>query len=195
MLRATHQVRDAEPNDAARLVALWERSGVQSDPLPTDRSVSVDEARAAVAQIAANPDERLVVAVEDGDVVGAVVLHRSQISPLLTEHVVRTSFLHVAPEYRGRGFGRALMEEALLWAEEKGIARVSSFSPHQDRELNRFLTRLSLGTVASVRLTTAAALRTKLFPESAPRRSHGRRINAVLAARRSQRRRTTTEPE
>jgi N-acetylglutamate synthase-like GNAT family acetyltransferase len=98
---------------------------------------------------------------------------------------VHTSYLLVLPAYRKHGFARALLEVAVSWAEEAGVGNVTAITTAQSRDTNRFLARLGLAPVATVRVSTTAALRKKLTPE----RPGARALGAVLAQRRSMRRR------
>jgi hypothetical protein len=78
-----------------------------------------------------------------------------------------------------------MLEAAVTWAEEKDTTLITALTTSGSRESNRFLARLGLGTVATVRVTSAAALRMRL----APRVPGGRSIGHVLAERRLVRRR------
>lgn len=183
-------VRDAVADDVEGLVQLWREAG----PGGAEAAARVEEeAPLALAHVLASADERLVVSEEDGQVVAALHLRRAPISPLHLEHVVHTSYLMVMPEHRRHGHARLLLETALTWAEEKGLDHVTSIAASNSRDVNRFLARLGMGTVAHVRITTTAALRKKLSPAARPA-GGGRSISEVLAARRSLRRRQEGEP-
>ena len=55
---------------------------------------------------------------------------------------------HVFPEFRRHGVGRALMEAAVAFAEELGIAHVATAVVAGSRDANRFMARLALGPYA-----------------------------------------------
>jgi GNAT superfamily N-acetyltransferase len=100
---------------------------------------------------------------------------------------VHTSFLLVQPEYRKHGFGHALMEAALTWAEEKDINEVTAITDG-NRDTNRFFARLGLSTLGTIRHSSVVSLRKKLSVERG-RAGGNRHLVEVLAQRRSMRRR------
>lgn len=183
-------VRDAVAEDVEGLIRLWREAG----PGGVDAALRLEEeAPLALAHVLASADERLVVSEEDGQVVAALHLRRAPISPLHLEQVVHTTYLLVMPEHRHHGHARLLLETAVGWAEEKGLDHITAMAASNSRDVNRFLARLGMGTVAHVRITTAGALRKKLSPAPRPGAA-GRSIGEVLAARRSMRRRQESDP-
>jgi GNAT superfamily N-acetyltransferase len=186
MNRQVLTLRDAGPDDAAQLVELWAEAGQQAGE---GSPHAVADAAAALAHVAADADQRLVVGEHEGVVVAAIHLARRPISPLQTEHIIHTSYLMVHPHFRRHGYARALLEAAVAWAEEKDVRHVSAIATSSGRDTNRFLARLGLGTVATVRVSTTSALRKKLLPERVVRAGVNRHLGEVLAQRRSMRRR------
>jgi hypothetical protein len=99
----------------------------------------------------------------------------------------------VLDRFRRHGVGRALLEAAVTWAEEKDIAHVVTATSVSSRDANRFMARLGLGQVAVLRGATTAALRAKLpvEPPAAARvgtsQTHSH-VGQVLARRRLLRR-------
>ncbi|HSE08946.1 MAG TPA: GNAT family N-acetyltransferase [Nocardioidaceae bacterium] len=191
MSRSPVQVRDAVPSDAAALMTVWgdfrrtsaERSGGQTPEV---------EAANAVARIAADPDQRLLVGVLDGKVVGAAHLLRGGISPIHSETAIHVTHLHVLGGHRRHGVGKALVEAAVTWAEEKDTTHLLAAASVHSRDANRFMARLGLTQIAVVRGASVPALRAKLPVEPPPgarvsSRNH-RSVGAVLAQRRQQRR-------
>jgi GNAT superfamily N-acetyltransferase len=193
--RCPVQVRDAAPDDAGALLEIWadfsRRTYSERFPVASPEF----ETATAVARIAADPDQRLIVGVLDGEVVGAVHLLRSPMAPIYSEQAIHVTHLHVLDEYRRHGVGHALIEATVTWAEEKDTGHVLAAASVNSRDANRFMARLGLSQVAIVRGATVAALRSKL-PVEPPaaarvgRRSH-RSVGQVLAQRRSQRRAQT----
>ena len=127
MFRSPVHVRDAVPDDAAALVEIWSGFGDR----PAERGADLDsdgpalrEAVSSAARIAADPDERLLVAVIDGQVVGATHLARGQLSPIHVESAVYVMHLQVLEDHRRHGVGRALLEATVTWAEEKDTSHV-----------------------------------------------------------------------
>jgi len=188
-----HQVlvRDAGPEDVEALLDIWSDL-VRRTPERSPEHAPADDARAAVSRIAADPDERLLVGLIDGEVVGAAHLVCSRISPLQTDVAVSINHLHVLPGYRRNGLGRALVEAALAWAEERETSHVLATASVTSRDANRFLARLGLAQVATVRAVAVGALRAKLPVEPpACARVTGRSqrtVGQVLAQRRLLRR-------
>ncbi|MGI8900744.1 MAG: GNAT family N-acetyltransferase [Nocardioides sp.] len=180
-------IRDATPDDVPALqdilTSVASRDVNQSGPRDVE---------SAVARIAADPDQRLLVAVQDDDAVGAVLLVRAPLTPLHSDLALHVLHLHVREDARRRGVGRALMEATVSWAEEKDTMHILAAAAVGSRDSNRFLARLGLGQVALIRAATVTSLRSKLplEPPAAARvgnRAH-RNVGQVLARRRSLRR-------
>jgi N-acetylglutamate synthase-like GNAT family acetyltransferase len=185
MPRQAPQIRDATPQDAVELLALW------AGPFRTDQGSAraVEDAERALTNLELDPDQRVVVAEADGRVVAAVKLSRGPLSPLSLDSVVHTSFMVVHPQYRRHGYGHALMDAALTWAEEKDIDSVTAITDG-NRETNRFFARLGLSTAGNVRHSSVGNLRKKLTAERGRVAGGGNRhLVEVLAQRRSMRRR------
>jgi len=180
-------IRDATPDDVPALrdilASVAARDMNESGPR---------DAESAVARIAADPDQRLLVAVQDADPVGAVLLVRAPLTPLHSDLALHVLHLHVREDARRHGVGRALMEATVSWAEEKDTTHILAAAAVGSRDTNRFLARLGLAQVAVVRAATVGSLRAKLplEPPVAARvgsRAH-RSVGQVLARRRSLRR-------
>jgi GNAT superfamily N-acetyltransferase len=191
MFRTAVSICDAAPTDADSLVAVW-GTPAERGHADTAGAHAAHEVGAAVARIAADPDERLVVARIEGQVVGAVHLKRAPLSPVHGDMAIYVMHLQVVEAFRRHGVGRALIEASVCWAEEKDTEHVIAAAAVASRDANRFMARLGLQQIAVVRGATVPALRAKLplEPPAAARvgtRSH-RNVGQVLAMRRSQRR-------
>ncbi len=184
MSRSLVYVRDAVPADVVRLAELWADLLRRGDE--TDHVADLTQ----VVETATNdPDRRLVVAEYDGRVAGAVHLRLTTITPLNLDPSVQVMSLNVFPELRRHGVGRALMDAAVSWAEERGAAHVATAAPSGSRDGNRFLARLALAPVATFRLAPTTAVRAKLTAQRPPvARVPARQLTHVLAVRRSMRR-------
>ena len=194
MFRCPVHVRDAEPRDAAELRELLGSASSR----PGDEGSRPAEAAAAVASIAVDPDQRLIVAEDNGRVVGVAHLVRAPLSPLGGGTAVHVLHLNVRAELRRHGVGRALMEATVSWAEEKESSHVVAAASVASRDTNRFMARLGLTQVAVMRAATVSSLRAKMpvEPPAAARvgsRSH-RNVGQVLAQRRSMRRSQAKTP-
>ena len=166
MARQAPHIRDAGPEDAAQLLQLWAeaaRTGANS-------LRAQDDAERALANLAAASDERLLVAESEGRIVAAMKVSRGPISPLVLDSVVHTSFLLVLPEFRRHGLGRALMEAAVGWAEEKDINELTALTDG-NRETNRFFARLGLTTLGTVRHSSVPGSAQEAVGRRSPPRS------------------------
>lgn len=182
MPRQLPHIREAGPEDAAELLGLWADTVRRGETTPRAN----EDAERALANMAADADEQLLVAESEGRIVAAMKLSRAPLSPLVLDCAVHTSFLLVRPEFRRHGYGHALMHAALEWAEEKDVNELTVITDG-DRDTNRFFARLGLSTLGTVRHSSVVGLRKKL---SAERGSTGNRhLKEVLARRRSMRRR------
>jgi GNAT superfamily N-acetyltransferase len=152
-------VRDALPADAPVLVAMWhantETSGRMTEP-------NVEAAVRAIGHLALDPEQRLVVAEVEGDVVGVAYLVRAPLSPIHEETTVRVGHLFVNAEHRGRGVGRAMLSVATAWADEKQASHLLINVSAAARDANRFLARLGLSSIATVRAAPVPALQQRL---------------------------------
>lgn len=191
MSRCALEIRDARPEDVTGLLDLWAHAGRNEPATPRP----VEESTRALAQIAADPDERMLVGLLDDKIVAAVHLHRAPLSPLHTETAIHTSYLVVLPEHRRHGYARALLDAALIWAEEKDVSHITAITTSNSRDTNRFLARLGLGTVATIRIASTATMRRKLSPEVTRARDPRRQLGRVLAQRRSIQRRAQSRPQ
>jgi GNAT superfamily N-acetyltransferase len=184
MSRSLVFVREAVPADAVRLAELWADLLRRGD----DADHAADLAH-VIESVAPDADQRLVVAEYDGRLAGAVHLRLSTITPLNLEACVQVMSPCVFPEFRRHGVGRALMDAAVGWAEERGAGHVATAAPSGSRNGNRFMARLALGPVATLRLAPTTAVRAKLTAQRSPVvRVPARQLTHVLAVRRSMRR-------
>ena len=190
MSRSPVNVRDARPDDAEGLIGVW--GGLSGGATDRDLSPGPHEAAGAVARVAADSDQRLLVAFIDDHLAGAAHLSRGPLTPICGEEAVYLLHLQVHDEFRRHGVGRALVEAAVSWAEEKGSSYVIAAATVASRDANRFMARLGLGQIAVVRGAPVAALRAKLpvDPPAAARvgSRSSRTAGQVLVRRRSMRR-------
>ena len=130
------EVRPAVAADVPALLDLYEQlaEGFGSGP-----ELTLAEAEANFAGIAADPDRTVLVATVDGVVAGTVDL--LVVRPSLThgghpwsavENVVTSS------RFRRQGVGRALMEEAARRSREAGCHRLQLLSRVQRTEAHAF---------------------------------------------------------
>ena len=104
----------------------------------------------------------------DGRLAGGVHLRLTTISPLNLDLSVQVMSPQVFPEFRRHGIGRALMDAAVAWAEERGVGHLASAAPSGSRDANRFMARLALGPMATLRLAPTTVVRAKLIAQRPP---------------------------
>ncbi len=186
MTRSPVHVREAEAADAASLRELW------NDIL---RRGGLDEQLADVSSVlgaARDRDDTCVVVAElEGEIAGAVYLCATTFTPLNLEPVVLAVSPHVFAQFRRRGVGSALIEAACRFADQHGIAHISTAASAEARDANRFMARLSLAPQAMLRAATTSAVRARL-PQSrqiTAAATNRQKIDRVLAARRVRRER------
>src|SRR5262245_46183897 len=183
MTRGPVLVRDAVPEDAAALHAIWNDFNGGSDGQER-ADLTLAETERAVIRLETDPSERLLVATLEGAPVGVAHVRRAPISPIHEEDAVPVGYLHVLSEFRRRGIGEQLLEAAADWADEKDSKHIVAAVGASARDANRFLARLGLAQVAIVRASTVASLRCKLSGSPTPRSV----MTNVIATRRLMRR-------
>lgn len=190
MKRSQVFLRAATPDDATDLALLW--SDVLRRTEPEEQAADV---RRIIDRVAQTDDEQIVVAAYGGVLAGAVHLRADTLSPLNLEPVVQAVSPHVLPHFRRHGVGRALMECAVAFAEERGIGHLATAAVASSRDANRFMARLALGPRAVLRVASTPVVRAKLTARSpAAHRVGGRQLPQVMAARRSMRRTGASTP-
>ena len=116
----TLEIRPAEDADRHPLALLFARVAEERDGIAAEPPIDV-ERRAASVDL-----ERTFVAAASGEVVGNIF-------------VIESGFgfgevgMFVAPEWRGRGVGAALVSAAIEWAKARGLHKLTlSVFPHND---------------------------------------------------------------
>jgi GNAT superfamily N-acetyltransferase len=131
-------VRELRPEDRAQWQPLWDGYN-----LFYERPSFPSEITQATWARFFDPDEPMFAAVAelDGKVVGIVqyLYHRSTTA---IEHVCYLQDLFTAPEQRGLGIGRALIEHVFGEAERAGSRRVY-WNTHEDNPARKLYDRLA----------------------------------------------------
>jgi GNAT superfamily N-acetyltransferase len=181
MSRQLVTMRQAVIADVPFLVDLWGEVLRKAD-----RQEQVHDLEIIVKDAAESPERRMVVAEYAGEPAGAVLLRVTPMSPLNLEPTVQAVAPHVTPSYRGKGVGTALMEAAVQWADDLGIAHLTTAAPSSSRSGNRFMARLALGPQAVLRASSTHAVRARLAALQPGLRVTDRMVGRrrVLAARR-----------
>ena len=186
MSRSLVSLRDARSEDAETLAELWS-SGMRR----AEQTDLVEDIHAILRLVESDSRERVVVAESAGEVVGAIYLRQTTVTPLNREPVVHLLSPTVKPEFRRHGVGRMLIDAGVAWAEEHGIGHVATAVASASRDANRFMARLALGPYAMLRVASTGSVRMRLASHhsAAPGAAKGtRQLTQVLAARRSLRR-------
>lgn len=192
-VRSPITVRDADREDAAGLIALW------GDCAETSRSEGVDilsttalwrepgvaEAAAALELSLSSPFIRILVALVDGEIVGATKCVITTTTPINLTRVLVITELQVLSAFRRRSVASTLLAAAAHYGEEFNCEVVASMTPAHSREPNRFLTKLGFSQVSVVRATQASMLQSKLSSKATNSRDTGK----LIAVRRTLRRR------
>ncbi|MCW2491347.1 MAG: hypothetical protein QOH56_813 [Pseudonocardiales bacterium] len=189
--RGNVRVRPAAPSDISELIVLSEANGVPEHMSGRGRRArKTDTATIAnrFSQLLTDPDRLVLVAVEEehGAVVGFAVLLEEQVGVLAPTPTMYISHLLVAPSYRRRGTGRALLTGAVRHAEDREIDHVVVGVQAAARDANRYLARLGFAPLVVRRIASVQALRRSLgIVDSVDRAALRRRrsVRGVLPSR------------
>jgi len=129
------KVRQATPEDVPALVALFqELDRMQSDwRVFTPRPGFYDEVGAKYQEAMQTENAVVVVAEDEGEIVGMAYGEVRIPSRFSDERALELSGVVVRTGYRGRGVGRALVQEAARFAGEMGVewVELKTFAPNQ----------------------------------------------------------------
>ncbi|MFB3118011.1 MAG: N-acetyltransferase family protein [Myxococcota bacterium] len=135
-------MRSAHPRDLDRVAALWielAEHHASSDPLFALRPGADAEIQRLLAAILRDPDAAIFVCERDGVLLGFCTVRIDRAPPIQVE-VQRAEItdLTVRARERRRGVGRALVERALVWVEERGVERCEVRVASRNAEGQRF---------------------------------------------------------
>jgi len=129
------KVRQATPEDVPALVALFqELDRMQSDwRVFTPRPGFYDEVGAKYQEAMKTENAVVLVAEDEGEIVGMAYGEVRIPSRFSDERALELSGVVVRTGYRGRGVGRALVQEAARFAGEMGVewVELKTFAPNQ----------------------------------------------------------------
>ena len=123
MKEAPH-IRLAEKRDIPRIVELYRELTITTSEVEHGRSPSLADYEQVFAEICSDPRQRLLVAEQQGEVVGTIVL---LVVPNLSHNATPWAFLEnliVTEKYRRRGLGRMLLQHAIELAKKSGCHMV-----------------------------------------------------------------------
>jgi len=129
------KVRQATPEDVPALVALFqELDRMQSDwRVFTPRPGFYDEVGLKYREAMSTENALVLVAEDEGEIVGMAYGEVRIPSRFSDERALELSGVVVRTGYRGRGVGRALVQEAARFAGELGVewVELKTFAPNQ----------------------------------------------------------------
>lgn len=187
-------LRDADREDAHALVALWaECAGAGQDEGSeafTQQSLwrepGVAEAAAALEFNLGHRDKRIILALVDGEIVGATVCTIGTLTPINLTRVLIVTEIQVSPRFRRKSVASTLLSAAASYGEEHNCEIVVAAIPVHSREPHRYLTKIGFNQIAVVRAIQASKLRSRLSMKATNSRDTGK----LIAVRRTLRRRT-----
>ncbi len=196
--RSSVVLRDARPDDAAALAALWaesaKSSGRDGDEAFTQQGMwhdpTPEEAAEALALHLENPRKRIIVALLEEEVVGATVCELTTVTPVTMTRTLLVTDIQVSPAHRRRSIALTLLSAAASHGEDNGVEVVMAAIPTQAREPHRYLTKIGFSQVAVVRAIQASKLRSQVSSRATQSRDTGR----LIAVRRALRRRHEQQP-
>lgn len=158
------QVRPASPSDISQLIALSADNGVVDDVARRGRRTETSTLADRYAQLLTNPERLVLVAAQDktDKIVGFAVMMEEQVGVLTPTATLYISRLLVAPSFRRRGVGRALLTGAVRHAEDYGIDHVVVGAQAGARDAHRYLARLGFAPLVVRRVASVQTLRRSL---------------------------------
>jgi len=192
-------LRDADREDAAALVALWSEcvgsSGDDGSEAFTQQSLwrepGVAEAASAVDFTLSRPEKRIILALVDGEIIGATVCDITTMTPINLTRVLLVTDIQVSPRFRRRSVASTLLSAAASYGEEHNCEIVLASIPSHSREPHRYLTKIGFNQVAVLRAIQASKLRSRLTTKATNSRDTGK----LIAVRRTLRRRQGQDRE
>lgn len=140
-------IRAATEGDIPRILELYEELVTSTSAAEMGRAPSLDDYHRIYQQIRTMPGYELIVAEEEGEVIGTIILlivpnlaHRG-LPWAVVENVVTDR------RFQGRGIGRLMMEHAISRAREAGCYKLQLSSSKTRDEAHHFYE--SLGFEAS----------------------------------------------
>jgi GNAT superfamily N-acetyltransferase len=132
------EIRRARPEEAPDLVLTYE--WLFAPPGSTPPRWDPAEAAGALAQAIQAPDADVLVADEDGEVIGVCTVYRD-IRSVRFGNRAWVEDLSVHPERRSIGVGKRLLDAAKDWAREHGATHLELDSATTRADAHRFYER------------------------------------------------------
>jgi ribosomal protein S18 acetylase RimI-like enzyme len=195
-------LRDADREDAAALVALWtECFGASQDEGSEAftqqalwRQPGVAEAASALELTLSLPDKRIIVALVDGEIIGATVCDVTTLTPINLTRVLIVTEIQVSPRFRRKSVASTLLSAAASHGEDHNCEIVVAAIPVHSREPHRYLTKIGFNQIAVLRAIQSSKLRSRLTTKATNSRDTGRLIAVRRTLRRRQGQPRSTQP-
>ncbi|NAZ85871.1 GNAT family N-acetyltransferase, partial [Kineococcus indalonis] len=181
MPRPVVVVREAAVTDVDTLMQLYASARFDQGQL----RASVDSVRTRLVRALADGSVRVLIASVGPRPAGYALLSASPLLPLGGSTGPSVEHLHVVPEHRRRGVGRALLRRALQLAEAEGAEQLACTVLPGDRDYTRYLARLGFAPVVVRRAVPLTVLRRRLAGDVGAGEHPGAGVSGVVARRRS----------
>jgi len=141
-------IRAATEKDIPRILELYEELVTSTAPAETGRTPSLDEYRRVFEQVRDMPGHELIVAEENGEVIGTMVLlivpnlSHSGLPWATVENVVTDR------RFQRQGIGKLMMEYAIDRAKKSGCYKLQLASNKTRQEAHLFYENLGFETSA-----------------------------------------------
>jgi L-phenylalanine/L-methionine N-acetyltransferase len=133
--RASFTIRPAAPGDAQSFLELFRVVAAEGRFVRTDEPGRDVRHYRRAFRASVTSDRARYLALEGDRVIGDIGIERE--GHPVTRHVATIGMM-VAPEWRGRGVGSALMEAAIAWCRESGVEKLE-LSVYPDNDAARAL--------------------------------------------------------
>ena len=137
-------VRLATEGDVPRILDLYHQLAITPSQAEQHQNPSLDDCQRVFAKINTFPGHELLVAEDDGKVIGTMVLlivpnlSHSALPWALVENIV------IDQRYQRQGAGRLLMDYAIARAKEAGCFKIVLSSDKRRKEAHKFYYSLGL---------------------------------------------------
>lgn len=164
MSRGNVRVRPAVTSDITDLIALSADNGVADYAYRRGRKGDTDSLVERYVALLSDLDRLVLVAIDEatGKLVGYAVMLEERVGVLAPTSTLYISHLLVAPSFRKRGAGRALLTGAVRHAEDREIDHVVAGVQSSARDANRYLARLGFAPLVVRRIASVSTLRRSL---------------------------------
>jgi ribosomal protein S18 acetylase RimI-like enzyme len=164
MARGNVRVRPAVTSDIPELITLTIDNGVTEHIGRRGRKGDPGSLADRYHSLLNDLERLVLVAVDEASeqLVGFAVMLEEHIGVLAPTTTLYISHLLVAPSFRKRGAGRALLTGAVRHAEDREIDHIVVGVQATARDANRYLARLGFAPLVVRRIATVSALRRSL---------------------------------